>query len=135
LIVVDVNVVVHLLTNGPRHALARDLWAKASPWRLPPLWRHEFLNVLATLTREGYIEPGEAELAWRNGLDLLSPCEVETEWVESFKLAVARKISAYDAQYVTLATHLDTILVTEDSRLRRKFPDTCRSMEDTLKRL
>jgi len=134
-IVVDVNVVVHLLTASSRHAVARDLWKREPRWRLPLLWRHEFLNVLATLTREGYIAQAAAETAWRNGVDLLSSGEVETNWIEAFRLAVTMKISAYDAQYVALAASLDTVMVTEDARLCRKFPERCRSMEYTLRDL
>lgn len=61
MIVVDVNVVVYFFIEGERTTAARELMAHDADWRLPPLWRHEYLNVLATLTREGHATMIEAQ--------------------------------------------------------------------------
>jgi len=50
-IVVDVNVVAYFLIEGEHTERARELWRRDPDWRLPPLWRHEYLNVLATFVR------------------------------------------------------------------------------------
>jgi len=67
-IVVDVNVVVHLLTGSGKHVAARSLWERDQNWCLPALWRHEFLNVLATLTRESYVTQRDAVTLWERGV-------------------------------------------------------------------
>jgi predicted nucleic acid-binding protein len=128
-IVVDVNVVVHLLTGSGKHEAARALWDLEPDWRLPALWRHEFLNVLATLAREGFIGREEADQLWKNGLSLFTGAETAVPWSEALDLAIGKRISAYDAQYVALARSLRSPLVTEDAKLRKAFPDECVSLE------
>jgi predicted nucleic acid-binding protein len=46
----------------------------------------------------------------------------------ALRLAVEYGISAYDAQYVTLAETLDCLLMTADKRLCRKFPKRCKGL-------
>ncbi len=58
MICVDVNVIAYLLIAGDKTELAQQAWAKDPQWRLPSLWRHELLNVLAAYVRSG----GESEL-------------------------------------------------------------------------
>ena len=47
MIVVDVNVVAYLLIAGDKPSLAQQAWERDSHWRVPALWRHEMLNILA----------------------------------------------------------------------------------------
>lgn len=135
MIVVDVNVVVHLLAQTDRHASARALWDLDQDWRLPVLWRHELLNVLATMTREGYLDREGAATLWERGVALLAAAETTVDWLQALDLAVESRVSAYDAQYVVLAQALRAPLVTEDARLRKAFPKTCQSLETALSRL
>lgn len=129
MIVVDVNVVVHLLTASGKHDAARALWERDPDWRLPALWRHEFLNVLATMTREGYLSQEDAATLWERALSLLAAAEATVDWVHALDLAIGCRISAYDAQYVAVAQSLKTSLVTEDARLRKAFPLHCLSLD------
>jgi predicted nucleic acid-binding protein len=132
-IVVDVNVVVHLLTASARHALAKALWEQSSSWCLPTLWRHEFLNVLVTLCREGYLSREDAVELWDRAISLFASSEIEVDWPAALRTALDHRISGYDAQYAMLAERLDTVLVTEDLRLRKAFPKRCLSLEQALK--
>ncbi|HYW77634.1 MAG TPA: type II toxin-antitoxin system VapC family toxin [Gammaproteobacteria bacterium] len=122
MIVVDVNVVVYLLTDSSCRTLAVRLYEQSHEWRVPPLWRHEMLNVLATLARNDVLDRASALRAWRNALDLLAAGEQQPDMEEVFALALAHGISAYDAQYVALAMALDTVLVSEDRKLQQRFP-------------
>lgn len=128
MIVADVNVLVYLLTDTPQRSLAKALYERDSDWRLPPLWRHELVNVLATLTRNGVIDPQPARQAWRNAFHLFAAGERELDLEEALSLAMESGISAYDAQYVALAQALDTWLVSEDQRLQRSFPNRVASL-------
>ena len=128
MIVVDVNVVIYLLTDTPQRSLAVRLYEQGNEWRLPPLWRHEMINVLGTLTRNEVLDLGAAVQLWRNALDLFAAGEQQPDMEQALALAVDRGISVYDAQYVTLAMALDTQLVSEDKKLRRRFPERVVSM-------
>jgi predicted nucleic acid-binding protein len=54
-IVVDVNVVAYLFIVGDKTDEARRLVVADNEWWIPLLWRHEFLNVVATYIRHGGI--------------------------------------------------------------------------------
>lgn len=129
MIVVDVNVVAYYFIEGDKTAMARELMRTDPDWRLPALWRHEYLNLLATYARQGGATVAESRKLWRLAADLLLPREQEVEPEAALALAVDHKLSAYDAQYIALAQRLHTFLVTEDRRLARAFPAIARTMQ------
>jgi len=123
MIVADVNIVVYLLTDTPQRAMASQLYIRDPIWVLPPLWQHELLNVLATLTRQVVVEQDSALLIWRHAVDLLAHREQQPNMEHALLLAIEHGISAYDAQYVALARELGVSLVSEDKKLQRLLPD------------
>jgi predicted nucleic acid-binding protein len=129
-IVVDVNVIVYLLTETPQRELARQVHERDGDWLVPPLWRHEMLNVLATLTRQDVLNTSSALTVWRNALTLLGSREQRPDMEYALSLAIEHGISAYDAQYVALAASLGIQLVSEDKKLQRVLPDRAVSMTD-----
>lgn len=129
MIVVDVNVVAYYFIEGEKTAPARALMRRDADWRLPALWRHEYLNVLATYSRQGGAGIEEVRNLWRLALELLAPREQPADAESSLALAIEHKISAYDAQYVSLAQRLGAVFVTEDRRLLRSFPSFTRTMQ------
>lgn len=130
MIVVDVNVVAYFLVEGDKTAAARDLLHHDPDWRLPALWRHEYLNVLATFARKGGATTAEARTLWRRGIEIFGPREQGVDMESALALAAENRISAYDAQYIALARQLHTVCVTEDRRLLRAFPEATRTMRD-----
>ena len=130
MIVVDTNIVVHLLIDGTSTDNARTLWAHDSDWQLPELWRHEFLNVLATLVRQSAIPVANAENIWGNAWGLLANSLHSVDANEVLHVAADTQISAYDAQFVVLAQTLGTLLVTEDRQLQRRFPQLAVSLQE-----
>ena len=129
MIVVDVNIVAYFLIEGEKTSSARDLLRREPDWRLPALWRHEYLNVLATFARKGGATTAEALSLWRRGVELLGPLEQSVDMESALVLATENRISAYDAQYIALAQKLQTICVTEDQRLLKTFPALTRTMQ------
>jgi len=126
MIVVDVNVVAYFFIEGDKTMLARDLMRKDPHWRLPSLWRHEFLDVLAAFVRHGGATIAEGKALWRKTIGLLTSHEQIVDMEAALILASENRISAYDGQYIALARQLQTVCVTEDKRLLRTFPDlTC----------
>lgn len=128
MIVVDVNVVAYFFIEGDKTASARDLARRDPDWRLPVLWRHEFLNVLATFVREGGATVAEGRTLWQRSVELLGSGEQGVDMEAALVIAAENRISAYDAQYIALARQLQTICVTEDRRLLRTLPTLTRAM-------
>jgi len=128
-IVVDVNVVAYYFIEGDKTAMARELMRTDPDWRLPALWRHEYLNVLATYARLGGATLAESRELWRLADELLVSRDHPVEPDATLALAAEHKLSAYDAQYIVLAQRLHTILVTEDRRLAKAFPSIARTMQ------
>jgi predicted nucleic acid-binding protein len=129
LIVVDSNVLAYLLIEGEQTPQAAAVWRLDPEWCLPVLWRHEFLNILATYVKAGGADIADVEEVWREALRLAGPGEHEGDPIAALRLAVRHKISAYDAQFVALAQQLEIPLVTEDRRLRAAFPGQFLSMQ------
>lgn len=130
MIVVDVNVVAYLLIQSDSTALAQAVWQRDPVWLLPPLWRHEYLNVLATYVKTGGATLEEARSLWSEALRLFAAGEREVDMGQALVLAVEHGISAYDGQYVALAAELRLPLVTADRRLRKAFPGRLFSMAE-----
>ncbi len=129
MIVVDVNVVAYFFIKGEKTASARDLLRRDPDWRLPALWCHEYLNILATFAREGGATIADARMLWRRGVELLGTREQAVDMESALVLATENRISAYDAQYIALARQLQTVCVTEDQRLLKMFPALTRTMQ------
>ena len=129
MIVVDVNVVAYYVIEGEKTALARELMQREPDWRLPDLWRHEYLNVLATYARQGGATLEQARVLWRRAVELFGPREQATDAEAALTLAIQAPVSAYDGQYLALAHRLGTVLVTEDRRLLKAFPAIARTMQ------
>lgn len=123
MIVVDANIIVYALTDSPQREVIYRIRSIDGDWRVPILWRHEFLNVMATLIRQRHIRESDAPILWNNAVDLLGKSEHAVNMVNALNIAVKHGISAYDAQYVSLAKELSAFLLTEDSRLLKAFPD------------
>lgn len=98
-------------------------------WCLPQVWRHEFLNVLATHALHGGASPKEAAVVWQEALALLTDSELPVDMRRALRISTQFGFSAYDAQYVVLAQSLGVRCVTEDRRLARAFPDVAISMD------
>jgi predicted nucleic acid-binding protein len=128
MIVVDANVVAYYVIEGEKTALARELMRREPDWRLPQLWRHEYLNVLATYTRQGGATLDQTRVLWRRAVELFGAREHATDAEAALSLAVQAPVSAYDGQYLALAQQLGTVLVTEDRRLLKAFPAIARTM-------
>jgi predicted nucleic acid-binding protein len=132
MIVADTNVLAYVMIEGEFTASARELWKRDPEWRLPTLWRHEFLNLLATTVRQGGMALSDAGALWEEAIGLFSPLEQPVDMGRALRLATEHPISAYDAQFIALAKDLRISCITEDQRLLRLFPDQTRSIRTYL---
>ncbi|MCK6526684.1 type II toxin-antitoxin system VapC family toxin [Myxococcota bacterium] len=123
MIVADTNLVSYLLIEGEQTEGARAVWSMDPDWRLPPLWRAEFLNVLATSARAGVLDREQALLVWGRATALFGGGEVEPEGEAVLEVALRWGLSAYDAQFVCVAERLGVPLVTADKAILRACRD------------
>ena len=128
MIVADTNLVSYLLIEGERTEEARRAWQRDPAWILPPLWRSEFLNVLAVSVRASVLSAEQARATWRHAADLFRSRELEPEGPAVLDAAIRLGISAYDAHFVVVAESLGARLVTHDRALLDHCPHQTVSM-------
>ncbi len=122
MIVVDTNVLAYLYLPGGLTAAAERLLEREPEWAAPLLWRSEFRNVLAGCLRRGALDFERAYAIQREAESLLAGAEFAPDSLEVLELARDSDCSAYDCEFVALARHLDTKLVTMDSQVLKAFP-------------
>lgn len=133
MIVVDTNILAYSILDQADPSIRRQA-AKVLQGQvlLPPLWRHEFLNMLANYAKAKLMSLSAAEDYWHQAVAIAQEAEAEVDMVRALELADELGISAYDAEFVALAEGADTILVTEDRRLRTAAGALAMSMKEFL---
>jgi predicted nucleic acid-binding protein len=121
-IVVDTNAVVHLLLGGQRTESARRTFSIDPEWAAPILWRSEFRSVLSMLVRRQALPLADAIEAAREAELLLSGREFSVETQTVLELAESSGCTAYDCEFVALASDLRVPLVTSDREILEAFP-------------
>ena len=122
MIVVDTNVLAYLYLPGDFTADAESLLQRDSEWVAPLLWRSEFRNILAGYMRRKTLTVDQAINLQSEAESLLSGAEFEVDSRAVLELVQSSDCSAYDCEFIALATTLNTKLVTMDGKLLRAFP-------------
>jgi predicted nucleic acid-binding protein len=128
-IVADTHLVSYLLIEGERTSDVRRVHEKDPDWKVPTLWRSEFLSVLASAVNAAVLNRQQAFSTWWIAVDLFSGREIEPDGDRVLSLALDRKISAYDAHFVAVADELGVSLVTGDRAVTRQCPDIAVAIE------
>lgn len=128
MIVVDCNVLVHLLIDGTETPRARALLEHDADWHSEGLVMVELSNVLATAMRVRGLAMRNAVIVMNQAAAVIQPGLHGASHLEALELAAQFKISAYDARYLVVARDLETRLVTEDTRLRAAAPKLTQSL-------
>ena len=123
MIVVDTNVLAHLLLSTTDTSPARGLFEQDSEWAAPVLWRSEFRNVLAGYMRRGLQSLEEVCVIQREAERILSGREYRVASGPVLDLVAASTCTAYDCEFVALALRLGVPLVTCDQQILRDFPE------------
>jgi predicted nucleic acid-binding protein len=134
MIVVDTNILAYQLlaqADPTMRGVAARLLAKERIL-LPVLWRHEFLNVLAGYAKARLLSLEDAEGAWYQAVSMAQHVEAEVDMMRALELSQECGISAYDAQFVALAEGANTVLITEDKRLRHAVGKRAVGMKEYL---
>jgi len=127
-IVVDTNVIAGLWLPTKWSRASERLLAKDPEWTAPLLWRSELRNVLATYVRTGNLDLAAALAIADAAETLLAGRDYSVDSASVLRLAASSGRTAYDCEFVALAQHLGTSLVTVDRRLRDAFPDVARDL-------
>lgn len=129
MIVADTNLIVYLFITGDQSTLANEVLKKDPRWISPPLWQSEYRNVLA-----GYIRRGmaleQAQQIMRDALLVMESREVEPSSEKILELVANSKCTAYDAEFIVLASQIGVKLVTADKQLLDLFPEVAISLEN-----
>jgi predicted nucleic acid-binding protein len=134
MIVADTNLIAYLLIDSAQTALAEAILDKDDDWHAPPLWRHEFRNILATYVRADRLALPLALRHMANAEALLVTDEAGesgelADTGEILRLAKTSGCSGYDCEFVALARRIGAPLVSGDKRLIAAFPETVIAIE------
>jgi len=128
-IVVDTNVVHYCWVRGQNTEVAQAVRRQDPDWHAPILWRSELRNVLTAYLRSGMMSRAQiVEI-----LNVAGRALAESEHIISDDLVLdvvtSSTLTAYDAEFVALATALSVPLVTADKAVLKAFPDLAITME------
>lgn len=122
MIVVDSNVIAYLYLPGDHTAKAEALLERDPDWAAPVLWRSEFRNILAGYLRRKALSFDQACSLQSEAEDLLAGSEFEVDSKAVLELVSDSDCSAYDCEFIALASKLQVKLVTMDVKLLKAFP-------------
>ena len=123
MIVVDTNVMVHLLAGlGPGEKAAR-LLANDPEWAAPTILLGELRNVMVGLFRRGQIQASDALAICVDAEAVLGERVVSVPSQPVLETAATGGMSAYEAEFVVLARSLGVPLVTADRVILEGAPD------------
>ena len=129
MIVVDTNIIHYCWVRGAYTDVAQAVRQQDPDWHAPILWRSELRNVLTaylrrqSLSREQIVEILDAADQALAGSEHVIADQLVLDVVEGSTL------TAYDAEFVALASALSVPLVTADKTVLKAFPDRAMTME------
>ena len=129
MIVVDSNVVAYYWVNGPLTDSAERVRQKDPEWHAPVLWRSELRSVLTGYLRVGSLNGAQIARVMGAAEDSFSGREHIVPSDKVFQIAGETRLSAYDCEFVALATILGVPLVTADKAILKAFPQQALSMD------
>ena len=134
MVLVDTNIVAHLLLAGEPGVAARAMYVKDPDWRTEPLLFFELTNVLATAMRSGGVTRAKAIQALEKAHQIFDGALHAVSDQHALDTAAQFRISGYDARFIAAAGALGSLLVTEDARLRKAVPRLTCSLAEALAR-
>lgn len=132
MLVVDCNVLAHLLIDGVETPRARALLEQDADWHSDALVLIELSNVLATAMRKRGLTMRNAGIVLAQAQGIVEGALHDASHMQALELAGRLKISAWDARYLVVAQDLSVPLVTEDAKLRAAAPKLTRSLADAV---
>lgn len=132
MIVVDTNILAYLYLPTKFTASVETLIFKEPKWAAPSFWRSEFRNVLAQYFRKKIISFDDAIQIQAEAESLMAGNEFEVNSSDILTLVKRSACSAYDCEFVALASSLKVPLVTADKKIISEFPGVAFSLQQFL---
>ena len=129
MIVADTNIISYLLLPTSFSASADALYKMDSHWVAPILWKSEFRNVLALYLRKELITLEKALQLQDSAELLMTGNEYNITSSQVLTLVTKSNCSSYDCEFISLAQHLQSKLVTQDKKILREFPSYAVSID------
>ncbi len=111
-----------IASPAPSATLLERVRFRDAVWIAPKVWRSEMRNALAGYIRATGMSAERATALVQEAEDLLT-IEVESTTELIFQLVETSKCSAYDLEFVALATDRNLQFVTFDKQVLREFPE------------
>lgn len=135
MIVVDTNIISYLFLPTSYTQSAETLFEQDSDWVAPVLWKSEFRNVLALYLRKSLITLEKALQLQEQAESIFMHKEFEISSSQVLALVNDSSCSAYDCEFVALAHHFNTPLVTQDKKILADFPSTAFNLKSFLSKI
>jgi predicted nucleic acid-binding protein len=132
-IVVDTNVIHYCWVRGQNTEIAQAVRKLDPEWHAPILWRSEMRNVLTAYLRHKLLSRAQIEAILGTAGRALAECEHAIADNLVLDVVASSTLTAYDAEFVALATALDVPLVTADKAVLKAFPERTLTMEGFIK--
>lgn len=132
MIIADTNIISYLLLPTIYTDSVEKLYEIDPDWSAPILWKSEFRNVMALYLRKKIITLDKAMQLQDAAESIIIQNEYDISSSQVLALIDKSDCSAYDCEFIALANHLDTKLVTQDKKILREFPSTAISVSDFL---
>lgn len=117
MIVVDTNVILSAFVRAQGSRNARKALEKDRVWRVPRLWRSEFLSGAREAIRKVQVDVSAAMLAYNDALAHFALREMIPDPRRVLEACTTpRVLSSYDAEFLVLAADLGCSVVTEDAK-------------------
>lgn len=129
MIVVDTNVMVRLVMGGADGADAALLLEQDPEWAAPSILMSELHNVLLGYVRRGAITPDQAKAMSADAAAVLGDRIISMEGPQVLDVALECGLTAYDAEFVTLARTLGVPLATLDNAILQGATDVAVSLQ------
>ena len=128
MIVVDTNVMVRLLMGGADGTDAAVLFERETEWAAPSILMSELHNVLIGFVRRGALTSEQAKAMSDDAAVVLGGRIAGVSGHQVIDVALECGLSAYDAQFVTLARVLGVPLATLENEVLRGAADVAVSL-------
>ncbi len=132
MIIADTNIISYLLLPTSYTDSVESLYEIDPDWSAPILWKSEFRNVMALYIRKNIITLEKAMQLQDTAESIIIQNEYDVSSSQVLSLIDESNCSSYDCEFVALAHHFDTKLVTQDKKILKEFPSTAISVSDFL---
>jgi len=98
-------------------------------WHAPILWRSEMRNILIGYLRDGSLDGAQISRVMETAETALAGSEHLVPSTPVLEAAGRSRLSAYDCEFVVLASVLAVPLVTADKAILKAFPELALTLE------